>query len=54
VISAVVGIGLAVFAFLSLRERATAPSPGEPDVVEPTEIGKPVPVPVAKPARECF
>jgi len=53
-IAAVVGIGLAIFAYFTLRERGTERSATEPVCVEPTMIDQPVLVPVGKPARECF
>jgi MFS transporter, DHA2 family, multidrug resistance protein len=53
-IAAATGLGLAAFAYITLRERATEPSATKPTCVEPTMIGKPVHVPLAKPARECF
>ena len=53
-IAGVIGLGLAVFAFVSLRDRETAPSEPEPICVEPTMLDEPVLNPLAKPARECF
>ena len=53
-IAAVVGLGLAAFAFVTLRDRGTERSATEPVCVEPTMIDQPVLVPVGKPARECF
>jgi hypothetical protein len=53
-IAAATGLGLAAFAYITLRERTTEPSATKPTCVEPTMIGKPVHVPLAKPARECF
>ena len=53
-IAAVVGLGLAAFAYITLRDRTLEQSASEPDVVEPTMIDRPVRTPLAKPARECF
>jgi DHA2 family multidrug resistance protein-like MFS transporter len=55
-ISAVIGLGLAAFAYVTLRARGTEAeeAPTEPDVAEPSTIGRPMLVPVAKPPRECF
>jgi DHA2 family multidrug resistance protein-like MFS transporter len=53
-IAGVVGLGLAAFAFVTLRDRQMEPSGTEPVCVEPTMIDRPVPTPLAKPARECF
>jgi DHA2 family multidrug resistance protein-like MFS transporter len=53
-IAAVVGIGLAIFAYVTLRDRGTERSATEPVCVEPTMIDQPVLTPLAKPARECF
>jgi DHA2 family multidrug resistance protein-like MFS transporter len=53
-IAGVVGVGLAAFAYITLRERGTERSATEPTCVEPTMIDQPVLSPVAKPARECF
>ena len=53
-IVAVVGVGLAIFAYVTLRERGTERSETEPTCVEPTMIDQPVLTPLAKPARECF
>jgi len=53
-IAAVVGIGLAIFAYVTLRDRGTERSATEPVCVEPTMIDQPVLTPVSKPARECF
>ena len=53
-IAAVVAVGLAVFAYITLRERGTERSETEPTCVEPTMIDQPVLNPLAKPARECF
>jgi hypothetical protein len=53
-IAAVTGLGLAAFAFATLRDRETERSATEPVCVEPTMIDQPVLVPMAKPARECF
>jgi MFS transporter, DHA2 family, multidrug resistance protein len=53
-IAAVTGLGLAAFAFVTLRDRGTERSATEPVCVEPTMIDQPVLVPVGKPARECF
>ena len=53
-IAAVTGLGLAAFAFVTLRDRGTERSASEPVCVEPTTMDRPVLVPVAKPSRECF
>jgi hypothetical protein len=53
-IAGVIGLGLAAFAYISLRERGTERSPSEPTCVEPTMVDQPVLTPLAKPARECF
>ena len=53
-IAAVIGLGLAAFAYITLRERGTERSATEPVCVEPTMIDQPVLNPLAKPARECF
>jgi DHA2 family multidrug resistance protein-like MFS transporter len=53
-IAAVTGLGLAAFAFVTLRDRGIERSETEPVCVEPTMIDQPVLVPVGKPARECF
>ena len=53
-IAAVVGVGLAIFAYVTLRERGIERSETEPTCVEPTMIDQPVLTPLAKPARECF
>jgi MFS transporter, DHA2 family, multidrug resistance protein len=53
-IAAVVGVGLAIFAYVTLRERGTERSETEPTCVEPTMVDHPVLTPLAKPARECF
>jgi DHA2 family multidrug resistance protein-like MFS transporter len=53
-IAAVVGLGLAAFAFVALRDRGTERSATDPICVEPTTMDQPVLVPVGKPARECF
>jgi DHA2 family multidrug resistance protein-like MFS transporter len=53
-IAGVVGLGLAAFAYLSLRERPAERSATEPTCVEPTMTDQPVLNPLAKPARECF
>jgi MFS transporter, DHA2 family, multidrug resistance protein len=53
-IAGVVGLGLAAFAFVTLRDRGTERAATEPTCVEPTMIDQPVLVPVGKPARECF
>jgi hypothetical protein len=53
-IAAVTGLGLAAFAYITLRDRAREPSATKPTCVEPTMIGEPALVPLAKPARECF
>jgi DHA2 family multidrug resistance protein-like MFS transporter len=53
-IAGIIGLGLAVFAFVALRDREIAPSEPEPICVEPTMLDKPVLNPLAKPARECF
>jgi DHA2 family multidrug resistance protein-like MFS transporter len=53
-IAGVIGLGLAAFAYITLRERGTERSASEPTCVEPTMIDQPVLTPLAKPARECF
>jgi DHA2 family multidrug resistance protein-like MFS transporter len=53
-IAGVIGLGLAAFAYISLRERGTERSASEPTCVEPTMMDQPVLNPLAKPARECF
>jgi DHA2 family multidrug resistance protein-like MFS transporter len=53
-IAGVIGLGLAAFAFVTLRGREMEGSEDEPTCVEPTMIDEPVLVPLAKPARECF
>jgi MFS transporter, DHA2 family, multidrug resistance protein len=53
-IAGVIGLGLAAFAYITLRERGTERSASEPTCVEPTMIDEPVLTPLAKPARECF
>ena len=53
-IAGVIGLGLAAFAYSSLRERGTERSATDPVCVEPTMIDQPVLTPVGKPARECF
>jgi MFS transporter, DHA2 family, multidrug resistance protein len=53
-IAGVIGLGLAAFAYITLRERGTERSASEPTCVEPTMIDQPVLNPVGKPARECF
>jgi DHA2 family multidrug resistance protein-like MFS transporter len=53
-IAGVIGLGLAAFAYITLRERGTERSATEPVCVEPTMIDQPVLTPLAKPARECF
>jgi hypothetical protein len=53
-IAAVTGLGLAAFAFVTLRDRGTERAASEPICVEPTTMDRPVLVPVAKPSRECF
>ena len=50
-IAAVVGFGLAIFAFVTLRDREVQPA-AEPEI-EP-EVPSPAPAHVPKPARECF
>jgi DHA2 family multidrug resistance protein-like MFS transporter len=53
-IAGVIGLGLAAFAYVSLRERGTERSATEPTCVEPTMVDEPVLTPLAKPSRECF
>jgi MFS transporter, DHA2 family, multidrug resistance protein len=53
-IAGVIGLGLAVFAYVTLREHGTERSATDPVCVEPTMIDQPVLTPVGKPARECF
>ena len=53
-IAGVIGLGLAAFAYITLRERGTERSATDPVCVEPTMIDQPVLTPVGKPARECF
>jgi DHA2 family multidrug resistance protein-like MFS transporter len=53
-IAGVIGLGLAAFAYVTLRDRGTERSATEPVCVEPTMIDQPVLTPLAKPARECF
>ena len=53
-IAGVIGLGLAAFAYVTLRERGTERSATDPVCVEPTMIDQPVLTPVGKPARECF
>jgi DHA2 family multidrug resistance protein-like MFS transporter len=53
-IAGVIGLGLAAFAYISLREQASERSASEPTCIEPTMIDQPVLNPLAKPARECF
>jgi MFS transporter, DHA2 family, multidrug resistance protein len=57
-IAAAVGVILAIFAFVSLRERADAAAPEtattEPATTEKPPIPIPTPLRVPKPARECF
>jgi hypothetical protein len=53
-IAGAVGLGLAAFSFVTLRDREMEPSGTEPVCVEPTMIDQPVLTPLAKPARECF
>jgi DHA2 family multidrug resistance protein-like MFS transporter len=53
-IAGVIGLGLAAFAYITLRERGTERSPTDPTCVEPTMIDQPVLTPMGKPARECF
>jgi DHA2 family multidrug resistance protein-like MFS transporter len=53
-IAGVIGLGLAAFAYVSLRDRGTERSADEPTCVEPTMVDQPVLSPLAKPARECF
>jgi MFS transporter, DHA2 family, multidrug resistance protein len=53
-IAAVTGLGLAAFAYVTLRDEASERSATEPTCVEPTMMDQPVLVPVAKPSRECF
>ena len=53
-IAGVIGLGLAAFAFTTLRHHGTEREATEPTCVEPTMIDEPVLSPIAKPARECF
>jgi DHA2 family multidrug resistance protein-like MFS transporter len=53
-IAGVIGLGLATFAYVTLRDRGTERSATDPVCVEPTMIDQPVLTPVGKPARECF
>jgi DHA2 family multidrug resistance protein-like MFS transporter len=53
-IAGVIGLGLAAFAYISLRDRPSERDASEPTCVEPTMIDEPVLSPLAKPARECF
>jgi DHA2 family multidrug resistance protein-like MFS transporter len=53
-IAGVIGLGLAAFAYITLRERGTERSETHPVCVEPTMIDQPVLTPMGKPARECF
>jgi len=53
-IAGVIGLGLAAFAFVTLRDRGTERPATDPTCVEPTMIDEPVLSPLAKPARECF
>ena len=53
-IAAVIGLGLAAFAYITLRDRTTERSATESVCVEPTMIDQTVLNPLAKPARECF
>jgi hypothetical protein len=53
-IAGVIGLGLAAFAYITLREQPSERSEDEPTCVEPTMTGEPVLNPLAKPARECF
>jgi DHA2 family multidrug resistance protein-like MFS transporter len=53
-IAGVIGLGLAAFAYITLRERGTERSATDPVCVEPTMIDQPVLTPMGKPARECF
>ena len=53
-IAGVIGLGLAAFAYLTLRERGTERSATDPTCVEPTMVDRPNLNPVGKPARECF
>jgi DHA2 family multidrug resistance protein-like MFS transporter len=53
-IAGVIGLGLAAFAYVTLRDRGTERSATDPVCVEPTMIDQPVLTPVGKPARECF
>jgi MFS transporter, DHA2 family, multidrug resistance protein len=53
-IAAVTGLGLAAFAYVTLRDEASERSASEPTCVEPTMMDQPVLNPVAKPSRECF
>jgi DHA2 family multidrug resistance protein-like MFS transporter len=54
IIAGVIGLGLAAFAYLTLREHAAKRSPSEPTCVEPTMVDEAVLNPIRKPARECF
>jgi DHA2 family multidrug resistance protein-like MFS transporter len=53
-IAGVIGLGLAAFAFATLRDHGTEREASEPTCVEPTTLDEPVLNPLAKPARECF
>ena len=53
-IAGVIGLGLAAFAYVTLRERVSERSATEPTCVEPTMMDQAVLNPLAKPARECF
>jgi MFS transporter, DHA2 family, multidrug resistance protein len=53
-IAGVIGLGLAAFAYISLREQTSERPASEPTCVEPTMVDQPVLNPLAKPARECF
>ena len=53
-IAGVIGLGLAAFAYVTLRERGTERVATDPVCVEPTMIDQPVLTPMGKPARECF
>jgi MFS transporter, DHA2 family, multidrug resistance protein len=53
-IAAVVGLALAAFAYVTLRDQPSERSATEPTCVEPTTIDQPLLNPLAKPARECF
>jgi DHA2 family multidrug resistance protein-like MFS transporter len=53
-IAGVIGLGLAAFSYVTLRERGTERSATDPTCAEPTMVDQPNLNPVGKPARECF